>query len=359
MSKTNIVIVGAGVIGLATARELALRGFKVTVLEKGDVGGAASRMASGIVSPLRPWQVHTVVDRLAAASRALFGEFVTALQDESGVDPEYIQSGMLIVGDTHRDAASSWATTTGRSVEVLERSGLTDLVPDIGRMREGVFLSDIHQVRTPGLLQALAGSCRQLGVDVQAHKEVLGLTQSGGRVTGVSTGSGDFCADGVVIAAGAWSDLFASHLGLRLNVTPVRGQVIWFQDSAERAARPIIDDGEYYVVTRKDGTTLVGGTIENVGFDSSTTHKAMKRLKNKARNLVLGLAGLEPMGHWSGLRPGRAHGIPLIGAHPEMSGLYLNTGHFRNGVTLAPGSAVLLADIIEGKSTTGVGVSTL
>ncbi len=359
MSKTKVVIVGAGVIGLATARELALRGFSVTVIEKSEVGGVASRAAAGIVSPLRPWQVHTVVDRLAATSRALYGDFVTALIEESGIDPQYIQSGMLVVGDTHKLAAADWATSTGRSIEIVDRAGLTELVPDIGRMREGVFLSDIHQIRNPLLLEALTGSCERLGVDMQVRQEVIGLNSSDHRITGVTTTTGQFCADAVVVAAGAWSELIASHLGLRLNVTPVRGQIIWFQDSPDRALRPIVDDGEHYVVTRRDGTTLVGGTVESVGFDSSTTDKALKNLKNKAKNLILGLGALEPRGHWSGLRPARAHGIPLIGPHPEVNGLYLNTGHFRNGVTLAPGSAVLLADILDGNSVNGVGVSTL
>jgi glycine oxidase len=359
MSRTSVVIVGAGVIGLTTARELALRGYAVTLIDKDEAGGGASRASAGIVSPLRPWQAHTVVDRLAAASRALFGDFVTALIDESGIDPQYLQSGMLVVGDTHRAAATGWATSTRRPIEIVDRAGLTDLIPDIGRMREGVYLPDIHQIRNPLLLEALAGSCERLGIDIQVRQRVTGLNRMADRITGVTTKTGQICADVVIIATGAWSDTFAGHLGLRLNVTPVRGQMIWYQDSADRARRPILDDGEHYAVTRQDGVTLVGATVENVGFDCSITDSAMKKLKNKARNLILGLASLEPGGQWSGLRPGRAHGIPLIGPHPGLSGLYLNTGHFHNGVTLAPGSAVLMGDILDGKSTFSVGVSTL
>lgn len=359
MSKTHVVIVGAGVIGLSTARELALRGYGVTVVDKDDLGRGASRAAGGIVSPLRPWQAHTVVDRLAAHSRALYAGFVESIKAESGIDPEYLQSGMLIVGDTHTTAASEWAKATGRELEALGRSGLTDLVPDIGRMREGVFLPNIYQVRNPRLLEGLIRSVETLGVSLEPHREVTALRQEGQSVTGVDTLSGPIRADAVVIAAGAWSGTFTHELGLRFNVTPVRGQVIWYQDSPERAARPIIDDGEHYVVTRTDGITLIGSTVENVGFDQGITDKAMKRLENKARSLVIGLAQLSPLGQWSGLRPARAHGIPLIGAHPRAEGLYLNTGHFRNGITLAPGSAVILADVMDGTGEAGVGVSTL
>lgn len=359
MSKDRVVIVGAGIIGLASARELALRGFEVVLLDKARVGRGASRVDSGILSPLRPWRAHTVVDRLAATSQALYGDFVTAVTNESGVDAEYVKSGMLVVGDTHEPAATEWASTTGRNIEVLDRSGLTRLVADIGRMREGVFLPDVFQVRIPLLLKSLGLSCRKLGVEMRANEEALQLLQSGNRVSGVTTTLGQISADAVVIAAGAWSDTFASDLGLRLNVTPVRGQMIWYQDSVDRASRPVVDDGEHYVVTRGDGITLVGGTVENVGFDSGITDKALKTLVNKAKNLITGLGELEPLGHWSGLRPARAHGIPLVGAHPAVDGLYLNTGHFRNGVTLAPGSALLIADTVEGVSDAGVGVSTL
>lgn len=359
MSKAHVVIVGAGIIGLASARELALRNYEVTVIDKGDLGRGASRAGGGIVSPLRPWQAHTVVDRLAAHSQALYGDFVEAVYDESGIDPEYLQSGMLVVGDTHRAAATEWARQTERTLEVVDRSVLTDLVPDIGRMREGVFMPNIYQVRNPSLLEALIASVQKLGVHIESHREVTRLLHDEYTILGVETQSGPIRADGVVIAAGAWSGTFTHDLGLRFNVTPVRGQVVWFEDTPERAARPIVDDGEHYVVTRGDGVTLVGSTVENVGFDQGITDKAMKRLVNKARNLILGLGQLKPKGQWAGLRPARAHGIPLIGAHPRAERLYLNTGHFRNGVTLAPGSASILADVLDGTGEAGVGVSTL
>jgi len=264
-----------------------------------------------------------------------------------------------VLGDTHASDAFEWARAAGREIERLDRSGLTRLVPDIGRMREGVYLPFVHQIRVPKLLASLTRSCQKLGVEIRTQQEVTRLQVTSEKVTGVDTTQGEICADAVAITAGAWSDALAANLGLRLNVSPIRGQMIWYQDTAERAARPVVDDGEHYVVTRPDGVTLVGGVIEPVGFDSGVTDKALKRLMNTAKNLIKGLGDLRPLGHWSGLRPGRAHGIPLIGAHPRVSGLFLNTGHFRNGVTLAPGSAVLMADILDGVSDAGVGVSTL
>ncbi|MEM7083580.1 MAG: glycine oxidase ThiO [Pseudomonadota bacterium] len=359
MSNLRIVVIGGGVIGLASAWELAARGHAVRVFDKGPIGQGASRAAGGIVSPLRPWQAHTVVDRLAASSRALYGDFVKRLIDQSGVDPQYRQSGMVVVGDTHKHAAQEWALNTGRDLKWLDRAGLTKLVPDIGRVREGVYLDDIYQVRNPLLITALERACIKLGVELRPNEAVDTLLKQGLNVTGVRTKNAEICADLVVIAAGAWSDGLCSALHARLNVTPVRGQMIWYQDSPERAGRPIVDDGEHYIVTRRDGVTLVGSTVENVGFDQGITDKALIRLKNKAKNLIPGLGELTPLGQWSGLRPGRAHGIPLIGAYPGLDGLFLNTGHFRNGITLAPASVQMLADRVEGVSDAEMGVSSL
>ncbi|MFK8032122.1 MAG: glycine oxidase ThiO [Gammaproteobacteria bacterium] len=359
MSKARVVIVGAGVIGLTSACELARRGYDVTVLDRNAPGSGSPRASGGIVCPLRPWLAHTVVDRLTAYSCLLYDEFIERLIEESGVNPGYVQSGMLVVGDTHRKAAQEWASGAGRTLEVVDRSDLTRLVPDIGRMREGVYMPNVHHLNNSLLLEALNVNCHRLGVEMLANREVTQLTKNQDVITGVETVSGQISADMVLIAAGAWSGNLMSDASLRLNVTPVRGQMIWYQDSVERSVRPIVDDGEHYVVTHSDGTTLVGGTVENVGFDHGVTDKALKRLVNKAKNLIIGLGELAPKGQWSGLRPARAHGIPLIGEHPREKGLFLNTGHFRNGVTLAPGSAVLLADIIDGRPESGVGVSTL
>jgi glycine oxidase len=148
----------------------------------------------------------------------------------------------------------------------------------------------------------------------------------------------------VVVTSGAWSDGVLASLNLGLPVEPVRGQMIVFAAQAGLVSRIVLAN-QHYVIPRRDGHVLVGSTVEYVGFDKHTTDTALEELKYAGFNLIPRLADYEVTKHWAGLRPGSKHGIPYIGEHPEIKGLFINAGHFRNGVVLGIASARLLADI--------------
>jgi glycine oxidase len=150
-----------------------------------------------------------------------------------------------------------------------------------------------------------------------------------------------------VVAAGAWSAPLLAPLGVDLPVRPVRGQILWYMLPRPVLGQMLMRDGRY-VIPRQDGVVLVGSTVEEAGFDDSTTEEAGRDLREAAAAIMPLLGTLAVQGQWAGLRPGSPEGVPMIGAVPGFSGLWLNTGHFRNGVNLAPGSAELLEALLSG-----------
>ncbi len=188
----------------------------------------------------------------------------------------------------------------------------------------------------------------RLGVSLQTHNEVEKLGISNGRITGVSTRQGSYSADKVVLAGGAWSGRLLRDYGHALAVRPVRGQMLLFQAHPGVLDRMILADNRY-LIPRKDGHILVGSTLEEVGFDKQTTDAAADSLTQTVKTLFPPLLQYPLVKHWAGLRPGSPQGIPYISAVPDVTGLYVNTGHFRNGVVLGPASARLLRNLILGQ----------
>jgi glycine oxidase len=210
-------------------------------------------------------------------------------------------------------------------------------------------MADVAQVRNPRLVRAVRHAVVKQGGLIEEGCEVTELLVRGGRVAGVRTTRGDFSADVVVMAAGAWSGRLLAELAIRPEIRPVRGQMLLFRGPPGLVSRIILGP-RHYVIPRRDGRVLVGSTMEEVGFDAGTTAAAKEELLAAAVGLVPALAACELERHWAGLRPGSPDGVPYIGEHPEVAGLYLNSGHFRNGVVMAPASARLLADLVLGRA---------
>ncbi|HHH42819.1 MAG TPA: FAD-dependent oxidoreductase, partial [Gammaproteobacteria bacterium] len=223
------------------------------------------------------------------------------------------------------------------------------LEPALGLAPESAaWLPEVAQVRNPRLAQALRAALLKRGVDIRADCPVTGWTIEADRVQAVQTPAGALGADCFVVAGGAWSAELLQSTGIRLPVGPVRGQMILYQGPPGLVSRITLYQG-HYVIPRRDGRVLVGSTLEYVGFDKHTTPQALDELSRCAVLLIPALASLPIEKHWAGLRPGSPDGTPLVGPHPVIGNLYINAGHFRNGVVLGPASARLLADQLLGR----------
>ncbi len=348
----DFTIIGAGIVGLLAARELAAAGARVTVLERGQPGAESSWAGGGILSPLYPWRYPEAVTRLAAASQAMWPELAEVLAGETGLDPQWTRSGLLI-GDLDPgevETGRRWATAHGIPLETLDEAGARAVEPGLGEVGPPVlWLPEVAQVRNPRLVQALRRALELQGVELRQGVEVQAIRTRDGGVRDLVTSSGTVPAGQVLVAAGAWSAGLLEPLGLVIPVRPVRGQMILFYGPPGLLHR-IVLSRERYVIPRRDGHVLAGSTLEEAGFDKSVTREARQELMAEARRIAPALAGLPVVRQWAGLRPGSPTGVPFMGEHQEIKGLWVATGHYRNGLVLAPASARLVADLILGRT---------
>jgi glycine oxidase len=327
---------------------LAETGAKVTLLERGMIGHEASWAGGGILSPLYPWHYPDAVNQLARWSQQHYPQLMATLHQNTGIDPEWTQSGLLILDAEETPAAMDWAGVYGGQVFAVDAETIHELEPAVAATGKGLWLPEVAQVRNPRLMRALKADLLAQGVTLVENTEVSHLLVKQDRIAGVRTLYSELTAQNVVIACGAWSAALVKGLGRELDIVPVRGQMLLYKTEPGTLKRIVLSQG-HYAIPRLDGRILVGSTMEEVGFDKAVTHEAREDLAAVARTLVPALAQAELETHWAGLRPGSPSGIPFIGPHPNMAGLYINAGHYRNGVVMAPASARLLADMVLGR----------
>ena len=351
----RVAIIGGGVIGSLTAWMLKRRGATPVVLERGRMGSESSWAGAGILWPINPWLYPDAFTRLVDASLAMYPGLQAELERIAGMSIERVVNGLLVPffpddGGRHRAAALDWSARSGWRVEELEAASLRRAEPVLSpHARGALYWPDVAQVRNPRLLQAVHRALAADAVEVHEGANVTALRMKNGRLRGVCLADGVHVpADAVLLAAGSWSGELAAQIGFSLPVSPVKGQIILLRSDPGRL-RHIVKHDRAYFVPRRDGRILVGASMENVGFRRGNTVRVIQRLMQALTDMAPGLEDAEVERQWMGFRPGSPDGLPYMGPVPGMPGLWVASGHYRNGVALAPVTARIMSDWILGR----------
>ena len=330
MQVKKVIVVGGGIVGCLTALELIECGCNVTLVERNVVAsqtsGESSWAGAGILFPLLPWMYKDAVNQLAIEGAAIYPKLCERLLTKTGVDSEYLISGMQILTPSNIKEATDWCEKNSVAYQ---------------HNAEGLLLPAVAQVRPPQLLKALRQALLQSGVTLLERTELrpLNLEIDNAELNSWQTIAGEtLTADQFVVTSGAWSFELLKNTTQNLDIKPMRGQILLYEQTAEKLEHIVYANG-FYLVPRKDGLLLAGSTLEDVGFNKNTTEAVKQELQTKAESILPSLKNTNILKHWSGLRPGTPDNLPTIAAHPTIKNLFLNTGHFRYGLTMAPASA--------------------
>lgn len=354
MATTDVAIIGGGAVGCAIAYYLAKAGVETTVFEKEPSGGHTSAAAAGMLAPISEATQDDPFFHLGYRSLLLYPDLAAQLKEEAGIDIMYTESGILRValGDEeakHLQAQAKAQQQRGLDVRWLDGAEARRLEPALAPEVEGAVLSPQERhISSPRLVQALARAATAAGASLRMASPVVGLLTEGKRVTGVRLHDDDVSARWVVLASGSWSGRWGRALGLSMPVFPVRGQVVALQEVSQ-PLRHVIYSERGYLVPKADGVVLAGTTVEpGVGFDIRATAAGVSSILANAISMAPSLAQAAVRDAWAGLRPGSADGLPLLGPVADWEGVIIATGHYRNGILLAPITGHLICQLITG-----------
>lgn len=337
MRNFDVIVIGGGIIGLSLSIALRRKGATVLVVERGEAGRESSYAAGGMLVEC-PLETPAPLQSLATASARMYPEFVYELQIESGIKVDLRDQGtiLLLSSENIRHPELSAAALPPENLAQMEPA----LAPDA--MHPAVFYLKERSVDPRAIVVAALLAAKSRGVDLSSGDEVTSVDMSDGRVTGVTTVKTSFHAPKVVNCAGAWSGKIGPYA---FPTRPVKGQMLCLIMRPRDLIRHVIRTPDVYLIPRSDGRLLVGATVEEAGFDKRTNLATIQRLRQAALRLVPKLADARILGDWAGLRPGTPDALPILGASAT-PGYYVATGHFRDGILLAPITAQVMADVI-------------
>lgn len=356
MQTYDAAIIGGGIIGAAVAWELGCARRRVIVLDRQQPGMEASWAAAGMLAPGAETPDSVPVAPLGRASLALYPEFVAAVEADSGMRVGYEAGDALQIffGEGAQREAEAFLTLhreLGMRGEAMAADRARQIEPELNPQAQTVTLCrNEARVEPRTLMAAVLAAAQKRGAEVRAGCAVQRVLVEGGRVRGVKTSAGEMAAGCVVLAAGSWSGELA-EMGRYAPTRPVRGQIVVLR-SARVRVRHVLRSHNGYIVPRADGRLVCGSTAEpEAGFEKRVTPEGQQKILTAAMELVPALADAEVAETWCGLRPDTPDHLPALGP-TDVQGLYMATGHYRNGLLLAPITARLLREwVVEGRTT--------
>jgi glycine oxidase len=349
MKSADVIVLGGGIIGCAVAEELAHRGRRVVLVERGTIGAEASSAAAGILAAQMDLAEPGPLFELCQAARRMYPRWVAHLQRRSGVSVGYRVCGILYLAMAGREEQAMerrarWQRRLGVRIERWSPKVVRQHEPSVdGRITCGFLFPTEAQVDNVRLMQALAVACRKAGVVLCEQTAVRRLLVRAHRVHGVQTDRGKVTSSIIVNCLGSWASM-GGKFPIPLPVEPARGQILAFH-APRRLLRHAVMSEHAYAVQHWDGRLLVGSTVEFAGFEKAVTLEGMHGILSGVRQMSSVLNQCTFLEAWAGFRPYSHTGRPLIGP-TSIEGLYLATGHFRHGILLAPITARLMAELI-------------
>jgi len=335
----DAIVVGAGIIGLSLALKLKKQGLRVLVVEKGEPGREASWAAGGMLADF-PGEMPSRLLDLATASARMYPEFVRELEDDSGLKIDLRSVGTIVLPGV--GTGLSPATTQSYA---LPRP-LAELEPALRAHASPALFVKERCVDPRDLTAAAIAAARHRGVDFSSGETVLVVEVESGKACGVRTSKSQFAAGVVVNCAGAWAGQIAPH---RFPTRPVKGQMLCVVMPEKELVRHVVRTPGVYLIPRSDGRMTIGATQEEAGFDKEVVPETIAKLRQAALDLVPRLAEARILETWAGLRPGTPDKLPILAATPT-PGYFVATGHFRDGILLAPVTAKVMAQMMTGQS---------
>jgi glycine oxidase len=348
----DCLIVGGGAIGLSLAYELSGIGWKICVVDQQQPGRESSWAGAGLLPPCLSRIGHPALDSMVAMSNRLHEQWAGKLLSETGIDNEYQQCGALLLATSGaiqsdlNDDARYWHQKEIR-LDKVDVHDLSEYEPAIAshNILEAYHTPDEVQLRNPRHLQALLAACRRRGVEILRDTQINGFERQGDCITAANSASGPIEAANFCICGGAWSTSLLETFNLPVSVRPMRGQIVLLK-LEQQILKHVIYNGPHYLVPRADGHVLIGSTVEDVGFDKSTTEEAVSAMLDFAYRVVPQLAEASVERVWAGLRPATPDGRPYMDRIPDTSNCFVAAGHFRCGLQLSTATAVLMRELM-------------
>lgn len=324
----DVIIVGGGLYGLLTARRLQQEGLDSLLIDQNVLGREASWAGSGIISPLKPWQCDNDVQPLVQQTQQQFAAFCDELKQETGIDPEYEKTGLLILENdsTEQEKAKDWAQQNNATIETSVAKTCESLLE---KTTNSLYFSDIANVRNTRLLHALKASLHLKPNMIAEHVPVTQLLHENNKIIGVQLGSRTIQAKQVLVTSGAWANQLPELN--QLSLQPQRSQTLLFRGEPNVLNKTVVS-GDSTLTPRRDGRILFSQPLAKVGFDKTTTETMFNELRQQALELMPSLENVRIRNHWIGIHAQAPK--PMIQPHEQIEGLHMNIGHGELGMAM-------------------------
>ena len=351
----DVAIIGGGINGSSIAYQLSKLGKKVVILEKGTLACEASSAAAGMLAAQAEIEHDGPFFQLALKSQAMFPSIANELLEYAGIDIEFVNKGMLKIAETEELASELksqvlFQQNWDSSIQWLDATQVREMEPTLSPTVAGaMFLPNDGHVQPAKLSLAFAKAAEHFGAEIRENTEVLSFIYENGVVKGVNTSAGVVYCEQVVAAAGAWAADLMKNTGINLTVYPVKGECFSVKPDKPIIHTTIFSDKRCYFVPKRNGEIYIGATVVENTFDKQVTAGGISTLVEQAFKLIPQLKDAPWERVWAGLRPQTGDGIPYIGEHPEIKGLFVAAGHYRNGILLSPLTGKLTAQLLTGQ----------